>query len=56
MGLYPTNPDDALKSSFAMLRRLQSLNEDRVFYTQIRNHKISLTKVDLPFVEHRYRR
>ena len=38
------------------LAQVGSLNEDRVFYTQIRNHKISLTKVDLPFVEHRYRR
>ncbi len=38
------------------LAQVSSLNEDRVFYTQIRTHKISLTKVDLPFVEHRYRR
>ena len=32
MGLFPTNPDDALKSSIAMLRRLKSLNEDRISY------------------------
>lgn len=38
------------------LAQINSLNKEHEFYSQIRNHKVSLTKVDLPFVEHKYRR
>ena len=38
------------------LAQVNSMIDDTDFYTQIRDHKISLTKVDLPFMEHRYRR
>lgn len=38
------------------LAQIDSLNDDTTFYSQIRNHKLKLTKVDLPFVKHRYRR
>jgi glycine cleavage system T protein (aminomethyltransferase) len=38
------------------LAQINSLNDNTDFYSQIRNHKVDLTKVDLPFVEHRYRR
>lgn len=38
------------------LAQVSSLNDDTEFYTQKRNHTIKLRKVNLPFVEHKYRR
>ncbi|OUR73742.1 glycine cleavage system protein T [Methylophaga sp. 41_12_T18] len=38
------------------LAQINTNNEDEQFYAQIRNHKIRLQKIALPFMKHHYRR